>query len=236
MRAWSGNSRAAARPPRAAGRKSALNLPPRGAYVIGIGIGAYEQWIRIADLRGDCVSRRAVQLLDQPSARAALSLLTREIRALLSLAKIPRRRVLGAGIASAGIVDRRRGVVVESPNLGWRELPIADIVSGALDLPVCVEAMHHALNLAEKGFGEAAGGGDTVLVNASMGIGASVMEQGRIVRGRHGAAGQIGHMSVPRAMELCTCDPARLPRHGGVRLRRVAPPRPRAAAPGRARA
>ncbi len=192
--------------PAARGRPQVdLELAAEGAYVIGIGIGAYEQWIRIADLRGDCVSRRAVQLLDQPSARAALSLLTREIRALLSLAKIPRRRVLGAGIASAGIVDRRRGVVVESPNLGWRELPIADIVSGALDLPVCVEAMHHALNLAEKGIGEAAGGGDTVLVNASMGIGASVMEQGRIVRGRHGAVGQIGHMSVPRAMELCTC-------------------------------
>ena len=65
--------------------------------------------------------------------------------------------------------------------------------------------MHHALNLAEEGFGNGAGGGDTVLVNASMGIGASVMEQGRIVRGRYSAAGQIGHMNVPGATELCTC-------------------------------
>ena len=182
-----------------------LELRAEGAYVIGIGVGAFEQWIRIADLRGECVSRRSVQLLDQPSSRAALKLLTSEIRALLALAKIPRKRILGAGIASAGVVDRVRGVIIESPNLGWRDLPVAELMADALGLPVCVESMHHALNLAEEKFGKGAGGGDTVLVNASMGIGASVMEQGRIVRGRHSAAGQIGHMNVPGASDLCTC-------------------------------
>ena len=190
-----------------------LELAAEGAYVIGIGIGAFEQGIRIANLRGECVSRRAVHLLDQPSAQAALKVLAREIRGLLTLAKIPRRRVLGVGIASAGVVDRGSGVIIESPNLGWRDVPIADLVSDELGLPICVESMHHALNLAEEGygdgFGKGTGHGDTVLVNASMGIGASVMEQGRIVRGRHSAAGQIGHMNVPGAKDLCTCG-----RHG----------------------
>jgi len=192
--------------PAARGRPQVdLELRAEGAYVIGIGVGAFEQWIRIADLRGECVSRRSVQLLDQPSARAALKLLVGEIRGLLALAKIPRKRLLGVGIASAGVVDRGNGIIIESPNLGWRDLPVARLVSDALGLPVCVESMHHALNLAEEGFGKAAGVGDTVLVNASMGIGASVMEQGRIVRGRHNAAGQIGHMSVAGATDLCTC-------------------------------
>jgi predicted NBD/HSP70 family sugar kinase len=182
-----------------------LELAADGAYVIGIGIGAFEQWIRIADLRGDCISRKSVQLLDQPSARAALGLLVREIRALLALAKIPRKRVVGVGIASAGVVDRDRGLILESPNLGWREVPVARIVSDGLMLPVCVDSIHHALNLAEGALGNGAGIGDTVLVNAAMGIGASVMEGGRIVRGRHSAAGQIGHMSVAGARDLCTC-------------------------------
>jgi len=194
-----------------------LELVTEGAYVIGIGVGAFEQWIRIADLRGDCVSRRSIQLLDQSSARAALRLLVGEIRGLLSLTRIPRRRVLGAGIASAGVVDRQKGLIIESPNLGWRDLPVAALVSDALGLPVVVESMHHALNLAEESFGIHAGinagrppgpglgGSDTFLVNASMGIGASVMEEGRIVRGRHNAAGQIGHMNVPGATDLCTC-------------------------------
>jgi predicted NBD/HSP70 family sugar kinase len=182
-----------------------LELAADGAYVIGIGIGAFEQWIRVSDLRGDCVSRKEVQLLGQPTARAALALLVKEIRALLLLAKIPRRRVLGVGIASAGVVDRDSGCIIESPNLGWSDVPVARIVSDALGLPVCVEAMHHALNLAEDAFGNGAGRGDTVLVNAAMGIGASVMEQGRIVRGRYSAAGQMGHMNVSGAQDLCTC-------------------------------
>jgi predicted NBD/HSP70 family sugar kinase len=192
--------------PMARGRPQVeLELAAEGAYVVGVGIGAFEQWIRIADLRGECVSRRAIQLLDQPSARAAVKLLVREIRALLAVAKIPRRRILGVGIASAGVVDREGGRIIESPNMGWRDLAIGELVSVELGLPTSVESMHHALNLAEEAFGSGQARGDSVLVNASMGIGASVMEQGRIVRGRHSAAGQIGHMSVPGAKELCTC-------------------------------
>ncbi len=192
--------------PAARGRPQVdLALCAESAYVIGIGVGAFEQWIRIADLRGECISRKEVQLLDQPSARAALKLLVGEVRSLLALARIPRQRVLGVGIASAGVVDRDRGLIIESPNLGWRDLPVADLVSAALGLPVAVESMHHALNLAEQRFGQGAGIGDSVLVNAAMGIGASVMERGRIVRGRHSAAGQIGHLSVAGATELCTC-------------------------------
>ncbi|MEK6593784.1 MAG: ROK family transcriptional regulator [Pseudomonadota bacterium] len=184
---------------------TALELAPNGAFVIGVGIGAYEQWIQIANHRGECVSRRAVQLLKRKPLARALQTLIREAHAMVSEAGIPWHRVLGVTVAVAGVVDHERGNVLYSPNIGWDEAVVAEPLQRGLKLPVRVEALHHALNLAEARFGATRGAKDVVLVNAALGIGASVMEAGRIVRGNRAAAGQIGHMRVAGASELCTC-------------------------------
>lgn len=181
-----------------------LALAADGGFVVGIGIGAYEQWIQIANLRGACVARSALQLLGRTPARA-INDLALGIRRLAADAKMPPRRLLGVGVAVAGIVDPERAEVLSSPNIGWKDVPLGAQLVRTLGVPVVVEAMHHALNLAEARQGAARGVSDAVLVNVSMGIGSSVMAQGHIVRGSHGAAGQIGHLRVAGATELCTC-------------------------------
>lgn len=182
-----------------------LELAPNGAFVIGVGIGAYEQWIQIANQRGECVSRRAIQLLNRKPLARALQMLIREAHAMVNEAGIPRRRILGMMVAIAGVVDHERGNVLYSPNIGWDGAKVAEPLQRGLQLPVRIEALHHALNLAEARFGATRGARDVVLVNAALGIGASVMESGRIVRGNRAAAGQIGHMRIAGASELCTC-------------------------------
>lgn len=182
-----------------------LELSADGAFVLGVGIGAYEQSIQIANLRGECVSRRAMHLLVSKSPEHALELVARQARSMIGEAKIPLRRMVGMVVAIAGMVDQTRGLVLHSPNLGWNDVPVAERLCKALGTPVYVEALHHSLNLAEARFGATCGLTDTVLVNAAMGIGASVMEDTRIVRGSHLAAGQIGHMRVAGATDLCTC-------------------------------
>jgi predicted NBD/HSP70 family sugar kinase len=183
----------------------ALQLAPGGGFVVGVGIGAYEQWVQIANLRGACVSRRALKLLGARTPARAITELAAQVRVLADEARIPRGRLLGVGVAIAGVVDPARAVVMHSPNIGWEGVALGESLARATRLPVVVEAMHHALNLAEARHGAMRGIADAVLVNAAMGIGASVMEEGRIVRGSHGAAGQIGHMRVAGAKELCTC-------------------------------
>lgn len=184
---------------------AALELAPDGAFVIGVGIGAYEQWMQIANHRGECVSRRAVRLLEHKPLARAFQALIKDARVMVNEAGMPWHRVLGMTVAVAGVVDHERGNVLHSPNIGWDEAAVAEPLQKGLKLPVRVEALHHALNLAEARFGVTRGARDVVLVNAALGIGASVMEAGRIVRGSRAAAGQIGHMRVVGASELCTC-------------------------------
>lgn len=182
-----------------------LRLAADGGFVAGIGIGAYEQWIQIANLRGGCVSRRAIRLLGARTPALAIREIARQARSLAREAGIPAARLLGAGVAVAGVVDPDRAIVLHSPNIGWQGVHLGDLLAKTLKLPVVVEAMHHAMNLVEARSGAVRGIADAVLVNAAMGIGSSVMTAGRIVRGSHAAAGQIGHMRVGGATEICTC-------------------------------
>jgi predicted NBD/HSP70 family sugar kinase len=182
-----------------------LALEAGAAFVVGIGIGAFEQSVQITDLRGESLARTSSALLQGASPAGAMRRLSAQVRALVKEANVPPARVLGVVIAVAGVVDHAAGVVLESPNIGWRNVPLADGLNGSLHWPVYVEAMHHVLNLAESLRSVRPSASSTVLVNVAMGIGASVIEAGRVVRGSHAAAGQIGHLRVIPDGELCTC-------------------------------
>lgn len=181
-----------------------LELVPTAAFVVGVGIGAYEQWVQLADLRGQCLARSAVHLSTLRTFERALTEVAKRVNSMAAKSGIPRQRIIGCGVAMAGLVDPVKGTVIRSPNIGWEDVPVALKLSTALGVPVYVDAMHHALNLAEARRGQSRQE-TVILVNAAMGIGSSVMLQGHILRGTHAAAGQIGHMHIPGEHGLCTC-------------------------------
>lgn len=187
------------------GRRSVdLALAGDGAYVVGIGVGAFEQWARIANLRGEVVAERRLAFV-AGTPEETVAHIAHEVDEMVDEAGLQRTRLFGVGVAVAGVVAPATGEVLSSPNLGWKALPLGEILSREFNLPVRVESMHHALNLAEAHLGQTRGVNDVLLVNAALGIGASILSDGRLVRGGHTAAGQIGHMPVADAHEICTC-------------------------------
>ncbi len=182
-----------------------LELPPSGSYVLGLGVGAYEQWLSLSGLDAHPIARLKLDLLGVGNAERAIDLAIREARRLIKQAGIDPKRVAGFGAAVAGITDPASGVVVRSSNIGWRDVPLGQRLAKALALPVRVESLHHALNLAEAEVGQTRGKRDVLLINAALGIGASILSGGRLIKGSAAAAGQIGHMPVAGASEICTC-------------------------------
>ena len=182
-----------------------LELPPSGSYVLGLGVGAYEQWLSLSGLDAHPIARLKLDLLGVGNAERAIDLAIREARRLIKQAGIDPERVAGFGAAVAGITDPASGVVVRSSNIGWRDVPLGQRLGKALALPVRIESLHHALNLAEAEVGQTRGKRDVLLINAALGIGASILSGGRLIKGSAAAAGQIGHMPVAGASEICTC-------------------------------
>lgn len=182
-----------------------LDFGANGPCIVGIGITGYEQRIAVANMRGETQARRLIALSSMRDPARALAKLAAEVRDCLKAAGIAKDRVLGIGVAVAGTVDPREGRVVASPNLGWREVDVAARLGRDLGLPVRVESLMNAMNLAETGSAVYAGVPNILLVNVALGIGASMIAEGRIVRGAHFGAGQIGHVRVEGSDSLCVC-------------------------------
>ncbi len=116
--------------------------------------------------------------------------------------------IAGVGIATAGIVKVDTGEVVGSTgNLpGWEGTPIKTIIERRTMLPVHVENDANASAYGEFRTGKFTGARCLAVITLGTGIGGGLVLDGKLYRGAHWAAGEVGHLKV--AMDnrrLCTC-------------------------------
>jgi glucokinase len=110
--------------------------------------------------------------------------------------------VRAAGVVVPGIVDD--GVAVFSANLGWRDVPLRELVHKRLGVPVAFEHDVRAGGLAEGQLGAARGAGDYLFMPIGTGIAGAVVIDGRPYSG-HGYGGEIGHLIIEPDGPLCGC-------------------------------
>ncbi len=113
---------------------------------------------------------------------------------------------IGVGISSPGPLDRRRGIVLDPPNLqGWKDVPIAQHVEPAVGVPTLLERDTNVAIMAEWRYGAARGTKDAVYVTVSTGVGGGVLMDGRPMLGHDGLAGEVGHLVVELDGPACGC-------------------------------
>jgi len=116
-----------------------------------------------------------------------------------------RHPVEAVGVGAAGFVDAARSSILFSPHLSWRNEPLRDKLQRRLGLPVVVENDANAAAWGEYRFGSARGEDHVVVVNLGTGIGGAIVVDGVIQRGKHGVAGEFGHMQVVPQGRPCEC-------------------------------
>jgi glucokinase len=112
---------------------------------------------------------------------------------------------VAVGFAVPGIVQDSTGTVVTAANLGWRDLPLAQLARERLGLAVSVSHDVRAGALAEGLLGAARGCRDFLFVTLGTGIGAAVVLGGRPYTGAHGRGGELGHTVVQPGGPICGC-------------------------------
>jgi predicted NBD/HSP70 family sugar kinase len=115
--------------------------------------------------------------------------------------------LIGIGVAVVAIVRRADGLVRLAPNLGWHDVPLAQMLTRALELSVPLTVANDAdLGvLAEHRRGAARDVDDAVYIAGEVGVGGGVLVDGRPLRGADGYAGEIGHMPVNPDGSPCRC-------------------------------
>jgi glucokinase len=121
-------------------------------------------------------------------------------------AEVGPRGLSSCGCGCAGLVDSARGLVHASPNLpAWHDVQLAMMLEEALELPVVVENDANAAAYAECIVGAARGAANVVLLTLGTGVGGGIVLGGRLYRGSHGGAGEVGHMAVTLDGPPCPC-------------------------------
>lgn len=114
-------------------------------------------------------------------------------------------RLLGVGVGLPGNVAQQGVGVVDSTQLGWHQVPLGELLRRALALPVVVENNVNALSAAEQLFGQGRSYDDVLVVTIGNGVGAGLIADGALVRGRAGGAGDLGHVPVREDGPICQC-------------------------------
>lgn len=110
------------------------------------------------------------------------------------------------GVVIPGIVDISRGELEFSANFRWRAVPVVRQLERALpDYSFVLENDSKAIALAEHSFGACSGCRNMVVLNLGDGIGAAVILNGEIYRGKDNMAGEIGHITLNPAGKICEC-------------------------------
>jgi glucokinase len=113
--------------------------------------------------------------------------------------------VTACGVSFGGPVDfeRQRATSLHAP--GWEDFPLSEWFQETLGLPCRMDNDANAGALGEFRFGAGRGLRSLVYVTLSTGIGGGLISDGKVIRGRDGMAGEIGHLPVSDTGALCSC-------------------------------
>jgi glucokinase len=167
---------------------------------IGVDAGGTKTEGLLVDVsHGTILDRR---LIDTPAEDADAT--ARGIVAVARELMAGRDNIRALGVGAAGLVDRK-GVIRYAPNVAWREFPMLERVEGALGLPTLVDNDANVAAWGEFRFGAGRGSTDMLLVTVGTGIGGGIVSEGKLFRGAHGFAAEIGHIIVEPGGPLCGC-------------------------------
>jgi glucokinase-like ROK family protein len=182
-----------------------LVLNPKGGCAVGVEIGVDFVSVILTDFIAQVLWRERVTLPAGASQITIIEQATDLTQKALERGAEQGLRPLGIGLGVPGLVDIHQGKLVFAPNLRWENVPLRLMFSQIFSLPVFVENEANAAALGEFYFGAARGVANFIYLSAGIGLGGGILIDGKLFRGSHGYAGEVGHMTVDPKGELCGC-------------------------------
>lgn len=185
-------------------RPMMLHVRTRDRLVIAVDIRFSRTYVMLSDFSGMQIALETFATDFDPAAlvKAIAERVERLARLHVSIGNVE-----GIGLVVPGLVDRNTGLVVNAPQLGWKNVEIRDALAEATGLPVQIENAPMACALATMWLGQQGGdgGGDFVYVTVSDGVGTGIVVNGQLLRGAGNTAGEFGHVPLHRDGPECLC-------------------------------
>lgn len=174
---------------------------------IGVDVGGTKVAAALVDPTGAILFQTRNPMVATGSAESGLGAVVSAIEGIFAKASSAQEKSIhGIGICAPGPLDPATGVVLNPPNLPcWRDFPLAAKVAQRFGAPVRVDNDANAAGLGETLWGAGRGYNNVFYFTVGTGIGTAILLNGHIFRGRTGAAGEGGHLSIDYKGPLCAC-------------------------------
>ncbi len=178
-----------------------------GESIIGLGFEVNVDYLAAValDLGGNArVSTiRQVESAGPPPIDEVLSLVAETRDSLIAAG----HSIVGATVAVPGLVEHDNRTIAWAPNLGWDNVQLAAQLETVLGgtCPVTVDNDANCAALAEASHGVTTDVQHSLYITGTVGIGAGIVQDGRLLRGGAGFAGEVGHMPIGDESSVCGC-------------------------------
>ncbi|AFE08912.1 glucokinase [Corallococcus coralloides DSM 2259] len=168
---------------------------------LGIDLGGTFARAAVVDGKGEILASAKVAVQD----RKPQGVVETIAQAAEEAVKSSGVKVDGCGVGAAGQIHKDTGVISVAPNLGWRDVPLAAMLTKRLGFDVKVVNDLSAAAWGELHAGAGRGAHDILVVFVGSGVGSAIIADGRLVQGGGGVAGELGHIKVVPGGRLCGC-------------------------------
>src|SRR5258708_15181616 len=173
-----------------------LYFPEHGIVLCVVHQGVSAMRVGLSTLRGRIIARRVIATPERYSPEWAVVAIDQALRELLSAFGYNDEALAAIGVGLVGLIDINQGIVKRAPRMGWENVPVRDMLEQRLARPVAIENNVRAMALGEVLLGDGQNWPDFAFVYIGTGIGSGLIINGRLYRGSHGGAGEIGHITV----------------------------------------
>ncbi|WP_066633411.1 ROK family protein [Desulfolucanica intricata] len=173
-------------------------------YVVGIDLGGTKIYTALADLKGRLLAEVQVPTGASGGMKQVLGRMTETVKTVQGQAGVS-GQPLCIGVGAPGMVDAQRGFIFFAPNLGWHDVPLAELMEKELAVPVRLDNDANLAALGENVYGAGQGTTEMIYVTVSTGVGGGLILNGNLYQGAAGGAGEIGHMILEPDGPQCTC-------------------------------
>ncbi|MBM4077257.1 MAG: ROK family protein, partial [Planctomycetes bacterium] len=151
---------------------------------LGFDLGGTKMNALLFDSKFDTIARRKKKTRGSDGIDACLERIRSTIEKTLEDANVSKSQLGGIGVGCPGPLDLDEGVILELPNLGWKNVPLKKLIEKDFECPVTICNDVDAGVYGEYRFGAARGARTAVGVFPGTGIGGGMIYEGKIFRGK----------------------------------------------------
>ncbi len=167
-------------------------------YVIGVDLGSTSIRAGISNLDGNFITEIETPTDLGGGFEKVVRQIGNLIPKLITRSKVDERRILGLGLAVAGLINKENGDIEYSPVFNWRNVNLETELRKHIDLPIFYDNVSRVTALGELLYGVGKKYKNFVSVNCGYGIGAGIIINGNRFYGSKGFTGELGHIVLDR--------------------------------------